>query len=292
MVWFLVDDSMALHHKTVQAGNAAIGLWTRAGAWCAQTLSDGFVPRSIARSFGTIGQCKALVSAGLWVEVEGGYRFHQWEERQPTKSDVEARRKTDRARKAEQRKRKNVPPGHPAGLRPESQQDSAGDTRVDAHPESGVESLVESRGVSEDPYQAIPSHSFNSGHLGGVAHVSNARVDPPPEHRADGEPPRFCDRHPDGTTAPCHDCRALRETNERWTANRKRAAEATHAAERKAKSEIERRAVEACSRCDDDGYRGTTLCTHEPPPSRPTLREQFEALRAETPAPTPEDSHA
>ncbi|WP_328439172.1 hypothetical protein [Nocardia puris] len=108
------------------------------------------------------------------------------------------------------------------------------------------------------------------------------------------EPPRFCPRHPGGTSDPCHDCRTLRELHERWTASRKRAADATRAAERKAKSEIERRAVEACSLCDDDGYRGTTLCTHEPPRTRPTLREQFEALRAETaqPATEPEDSHA
>ena len=33
MPWFNVDDGFAFHRKAVRAGNAAIGLWTRAGSW-------------------------------------------------------------------------------------------------------------------------------------------------------------------------------------------------------------------------------------------------------------------
>ncbi|MBF6368395.1 hypothetical protein IU469_22115 [Nocardia puris] len=90
----------------------------------------------------------------------------------------------------------------------------------------------------------------------------------------------------------CGPCRDARQAREAWdTAQARRVAEG-RARKQRANARLRADASAACSLCDDDGYRGTTLCTHEPPRSRPTLREQFEALRAETPAPTPEESHA
>jgi hypothetical protein len=92
MPWFKVDDTFAMHEKVMEAGNAAVGLWVRAGAWSMQQLTDGFVPNHVVRALGTPKERRQLVEVSLWVEAEGGVRFQNWEERQPTKVQVEAAR--------------------------------------------------------------------------------------------------------------------------------------------------------------------------------------------------------
>ncbi|MBF6515562.1 hypothetical protein IU421_14915 [Nocardia cyriacigeorgica] len=104
MPWFRIDDQMAFHAKVVAAGNAAIGLWARAGSWSASALTDGFIPKHMIAPLGTIAQAKRLVKVGLWSEVEGGFQFHQWAERQPfSKADTERKRAAARARMARAR---------------------------------------------------------------------------------------------------------------------------------------------------------------------------------------------
>jgi len=107
MTWFKVDDTLAFHRKVVRAGNAAMGLWVRAGAHCSQQLTDGYVPTEIVAVLGTPAQAARLVKAGLWTEVDGGYQFHDWEAINPTRSDVEDRRRADAERKATARAAKN-----------------------------------------------------------------------------------------------------------------------------------------------------------------------------------------
>src|SRR5579875_2673645 len=107
MPWFRVDDNLAMHHKAVAAGNAALGLWVRAGSWSMQNLTDGHVPTAVVTMLGTKTLAGKLVAAGLWVEVEGGYLFHEWSERQPTKAQLDADRKAAANRKAEWRRRRN-----------------------------------------------------------------------------------------------------------------------------------------------------------------------------------------
>lgn len=99
-MWFKVDDSLATHPKVLEAGNAAMGLWVRAGAWCAQQLTDGFVSSAAVAMLGNEEQAQALVDSDLWTESEGGYSFHQWSERQPSREDAEQRREAERQRKA------------------------------------------------------------------------------------------------------------------------------------------------------------------------------------------------
>lgn len=103
MPWFKVDDNLAFHHKVLAAGNAAMGLWVRAGAACANQLTDGFVADHMVPALGTVAQAKALVNAGLWTREKGGYRFHGWEERQPCKADVEAQREAAKERMRKRR---------------------------------------------------------------------------------------------------------------------------------------------------------------------------------------------
>lgn len=136
MPWFNVDDGFAFHRKAVRAGNAAIGLWTRAGSWCAGELTDGFVPDHMIRAMrGTAIQTQRLVDAGLWVrdDVRGGFQFHEWSEsgRNPTRKEVEKRRE-------EAAKRKQKSRGNQHGKSENSQVGESGHSVTDAGVTGGV----------------------------------------------------------------------------------------------------------------------------------------------------------
>jgi hypothetical protein len=102
MTWFRVDDQLPDHRKVRRAGTASMGLWLLTGAWSAGHLTDGWVPREVALRYGTQRQAERLVEAGLWmVEIrddEQGWCFHQWTEHQPTRDQVQERRKKTAAR--------------------------------------------------------------------------------------------------------------------------------------------------------------------------------------------------
>jgi len=104
MPWFKVDDNLAFHQKVVAAGNAAMGLWVRAGSWSAQQLTDGFVPDHIVTTLGGRKHARRLTEVGLWSAVEGGFQFHEWTDRQPTRIEVEEDRKAARQRMRDLRK--------------------------------------------------------------------------------------------------------------------------------------------------------------------------------------------
>jgi hypothetical protein len=118
MVWFKVDDGLADHPKVLQAGNAAMGLWVRAGSWSSRHLTDGFIPDSVALLLGTRKQAAALVACGLWTNCDGGFQFHQWSEagRQPTRETVENERKSAAERQRRSRlSRRDSPVTHDEG---------------------------------------------------------------------------------------------------------------------------------------------------------------------------------
>jgi hypothetical protein len=119
MPWFKVDDTFAMHEKVMAAGNSAIGLWTRAGAWSMQQLTDGFVPEHVLRALGTPKERRKLVEVSLWDEAEGGVTFRNWDERQPTKEQIEAARQAAAERQRHARER--------AKSRRESQRDATRD---------------------------------------------------------------------------------------------------------------------------------------------------------------------
>lgn len=102
-MWFKVDDHLHASRKTAKAGTAAMGLWVLAGSWSAAEELDGFVPYYMVRALGGDSDMSdALVAAGLWVtdthDGEDGYRFHAWDEYQPTRASLEAKREAQRER--------------------------------------------------------------------------------------------------------------------------------------------------------------------------------------------------
>lgn len=116
MPWFKVDDRLPDHTKTRRAGTAAIGLWTLAGAWSAGNLTDGFVPKVIAKRWDpSLRMAKKLVESGMWFtdesDGEPGYRFHDWGDHQPSRDDVLARRRAAADRVARHRAKRETPNG-------------------------------------------------------------------------------------------------------------------------------------------------------------------------------------
>ena len=104
-MWFKCDDRLPSSRKAAKAGVAAMGLWVLAGCWSAGEELDGFVPTyMVERLAGATGASLAgsLVDAGLWLDAEmdgeAGYRFHAWDEYQPTREQLEAKREAARER--------------------------------------------------------------------------------------------------------------------------------------------------------------------------------------------------
>jgi len=107
MVWFQVDDGMWSHPKMLGLSDGAGWLWVRAGAYCAQHLTDGVVPPAALRILAaTDSNVAELVDAGLWEIIPEGHTFHDWDAYQRTREKVEADRAAARERQAKSRARK------------------------------------------------------------------------------------------------------------------------------------------------------------------------------------------
>ena len=97
--WFKVDDAFHSHPKVMELTTGAVGLWTLAGAWCADYLTDGEIRTGqLRRLGGTEDEAAQLVEAGLWIPTEDGYRFKDWHDYQPTRESVEADKEVSRRR--------------------------------------------------------------------------------------------------------------------------------------------------------------------------------------------------
>lgn len=114
MPWFKVDDKFHSHPKVMELTTGAVGLWTLAGSWCADYLTDGRIKRGqLRRLGGDDEQAAELVKAGLWIEVDDGYQFRDWHDYQPTRESVLTKKEQDAERKRkgreeQRRKRKEV----------------------------------------------------------------------------------------------------------------------------------------------------------------------------------------
>lgn len=219
MAWFQVDDQLAMHRKVCDAGNAAMGLWVRAGAWSMANLTEGFVSKSAAKMLGSAGQAKALVTAGLWVEVEGGYQFHEWGTRQMSAEQIAERR------------RKRAEAGRKGG---QSKKGGKSEAKTEA------ESLAEAKQLLEQNRTPVPVPVLVGSSVGG----NGTSVDA--SNFGDEPPPPTCSKHPNGTDQPCAACGRQREVRKSWDSNQQRAAQARRLA---FLAEIDE-----CDACDIHGW--------------------------------------
>lgn len=155
MTWFKVDDSLHSHVKTMRAGEAAMGLWVLAGSWCADYLTDGWIPAYAAKRLSPNAEALAdeLVRAGLWSvderDGEAGWLFHGWDEYQPSRESVQQRRKSDAERRARWRVK--------SASRSESRRDAPRESQRASRGESQEASRCES--VLPDPTRPVPDTS-------------------------------------------------------------------------------------------------------------------------------------
>lgn len=102
MTWFKVDDGFysspgVLSLRTLKGWKGAVALWSLAGSWSSDHLTDGHIPKATVMYLGcTNTDAELLVSAGLWTAAPGGYQFVDWTETNPSRADVEAKREKTR----------------------------------------------------------------------------------------------------------------------------------------------------------------------------------------------------
>ncbi|GAA5102708.1 hypothetical protein [Nocardia iowensis] len=243
MPWFQVDDQLGFHPKAVAAGNAAMGLWVRAGSWSMQQLTEGFVPAAIVRGLGSAAQAKKLVEVGLWSIADGGYQFHDWTERQMSKAEIEDRR---RKRAAAGRKGGQVS-GQSRQLRTQASASAVARTTDPAAASAVARPIADQ--VPEPIATPVPAHDPGNFSRG-------ARSAPPVRqcsvHRHHPAPP------------PCGACADARRTRERW--------DAAHGDDLRTDAVQRREAARRCAMCDDAGWRHPPAELLAVNPDPPVLR--------------------
>lgn len=240
MVWFKVDDKFHSHPKRYRCSLAAIGLWSVAGSWCGdQERDDGLVPAHMVSAFGGNKKHAAeLVTAGLWDEVDGGWRFHDWTDRNPSEAQIKAKREAEAERKrkwrealASRRDKGGTDAGTAASVPAES-------ALTRSRPDPDPEVLTPLSGDRYEPLRAVDA----------------TKLTQKPGSPADAR----CTAHVGvADPGPCKGCRAAREKAERdlETENRRDLLEAE-------------RLSRNCDRCDghhvtdDDGRPTRQKCNH------------------------------
>lgn len=256
---FFVDDEFSNSREVLAIPRRhrlpAVGLWTLAGSWSANKLTDGKLSHNELKELGaTPALIDALVdAAGLWERYEGGIQFLNWPKWQRTKAQVTAYRQREREKKQNQRNARKT------SSAPES---TSSDTYLSPGDTVGDENLCP-QGNPDIPIPVpipvpIPT-GVNSG-------VSVQSVAAGPAHT----PSKFCPRHPDGTTERCGDCANARTAFSQWQSQRD--ADATAAAVAIVDARAARRsAIEECIECDSAGWRldspdeAAVRCSHGTP---------------------------
>ena len=133
MAWVRLDEDFAQHPKVVKAGPLGMALHVAALCYCNRHLTDGFVPKQIARTLldltglgmrlwdgGVVGGghdaewgmiVDDLVEAGLWEPTDDGWVIHDYHDYQPSKEHIKAVRKERQAagkKSGESRRRKQA----------------------------------------------------------------------------------------------------------------------------------------------------------------------------------------
>lgn len=212
MPWFPVDDRFHSHPKAAAASLAAIGLWTLAGSWANDHLQDGNIPQHVVQSLsrGATELADELVTVGLWRRTKAGYRFHQWHERNATRSEVTvAREKKSTGGVLGNHRRWHAATGkvdpNCAYCKPSTSKTTPKTSHrsTDRSTESHTDRLA-------NPPLPIPSTTKG----GTVPTVTNGRANPgsePPSNR--------CDQHQtEPATGPCGPCKDARIAAEQWHA--------------------------------------------------------------------------
>lgn len=234
MPWFYVDDGfsdskpvMSIPDRLVRVPMrlAVCGLWVLGGSWSAKEELDGFIPNSKLKSLRAPRPVidaitgPGTLNAPLCDPKVDGIQVKNWQKWQPTKVEIEAKRKREAEKKRNQRRRGR---NFVTGL---DDQMSPGDNPGDTADSSEIVSPGES--PSPNPTQPNPLPLVDLS--GGVTQV--AATGPRPE----------CHEHSENYDGPCRKCKRRRE----WDEANKGVVAANEVARQRALKELR----ENCPRC-------------------------------------------
>jgi len=156
MTWFKVDDKFWSSPERLGASFAAIGVWTTAGSYCADQLTDGVVSKNAQKMLGIRPKiARELVEIGLWHEHDNGdFSFKNWSKFNPSKADVEARR--ERLREAGRAGGRRSGQSRRGEL---NEPNSEPNTKHDASPRLSIVPSTNEAAPVEHPTRPVPTTS-------------------------------------------------------------------------------------------------------------------------------------
>jgi len=110
-MWARLDDALLDHRKILEAGRsfgrngraAALGFYAAGLLYANKHLTDGYLSTAVVEELRFVEKplaaAAAMVKAGLWDAVEGGFRVHDFHDFNPQAGDIRDKRKRDRERK-------------------------------------------------------------------------------------------------------------------------------------------------------------------------------------------------
>ena len=108
MTWLKTDDRYPEHRKVRRLTDGAYRLHHTAMCACAKDETDGLVTSEDIADMEHGARLRkyipALVSAGLWEEIDGGWLVHDFLDYNPSHADLEAKRARDRERQQRHRR--------------------------------------------------------------------------------------------------------------------------------------------------------------------------------------------
>lgn len=176
MPWFAVDDEFHGHPKRLDLlhaaggveGNAAFGMWTALGSWCADNLTDGFVPAAMVdylsgmtpEDTARLVEHLEVVSMLVATEDRGrpGVQLVDYLDRNPSAEDVRRARRVKADRQKKWRDKKAAEKAAVDGV----------DRLHDASPRT---SRSTSRNAAPSP--PLPSQEEEGGLLGGTGKTAD-----------------------------------------------------------------------------------------------------------------------
>jgi 5-methylcytosine-specific restriction endonuclease McrA len=110
-MWARLDGGFCTNIKVRSAGPLAVALWASSLSYCAQQLTDGFVPASEIAWLANIGSglsdgttpgalAEKLVEVGLFDRLAGGFKVHDYLKHNPSARQLKAEREANRLRQA------------------------------------------------------------------------------------------------------------------------------------------------------------------------------------------------